>query len=78
VKHIKVGAHPEFPESRCFHVVRTDDTTADFSYRKVPSSSSFPSIATFYFSSSRPRKLTSSRRVVCRVVSPVRGDAVWR
>jgi DNA-directed RNA polymerase-4 subunit 1 len=35
VKHIKVGAHPEYSDSRCFHVVRTDDTTADFSYRKV-------------------------------------------
>jgi len=36
VKHIKVGAHPDHPESRCFHLVRTDGTTTDFSYRKVP------------------------------------------
>lgn len=35
LKVIKVGAHPQYPESRCFHIVRTDDSTADFSYRKV-------------------------------------------
>ncbi|KAL9328666.1 hypothetical protein ACSQ67_003669 [Phaseolus vulgaris] len=31
---IKVGWHPKFKDSRCFHIVRTDGTVEDFSYRK--------------------------------------------
>ncbi|XP_047156504.1 DNA-directed RNA polymerase IV subunit 1 isoform X2 [Vigna umbellata] len=31
---IKVGWHPKFTDSRCFHIVRTDGTVEDFSYRK--------------------------------------------
>nr|KYP67245.1 DNA-directed RNA polymerase II subunit RPB1 [Cajanus cajan] len=31
---IKVGRHPIFKDSRCFHIVRTDGTVEDFSYRK--------------------------------------------
>ncbi|RDX61403.1 DNA-directed RNA polymerase IV subunit 1, partial [Mucuna pruriens] len=31
---IKVGWHPKYKDSRCFHIVRTDGTVEDFSYRK--------------------------------------------
>lgn len=34
VKRIKVGRNPDFPETSCFVVVRTDDTEVDFSYIK--------------------------------------------
>ncbi|PPD90849.1 hypothetical protein GOBAR_DD12232 [Gossypium barbadense] len=33
-KEIKVGHHPDHADSRCFFLVRTDETTVDFSYRK--------------------------------------------
>lgn len=33
-KEIKIGYHQEFEGSRCFMVVRSDDTVEDFSYRK--------------------------------------------
>ncbi|TKY70899.1 DNA-directed RNA polymerase IV subunit 1 [Spatholobus suberectus] len=31
---IKVGWHPKYKDSRCFHIVRTDGSVEDFSYRK--------------------------------------------
>ncbi|KAH1164241.1 hypothetical protein GLYMA_01G215700v4 [Glycine max] len=31
---IKVGWHPKYKDSRCFHIIRTDGTVEDFSYRK--------------------------------------------
>ncbi|KAG4987526.1 hypothetical protein JHK85_030509 [Glycine max] len=31
---IKVGWHPKYKDSRCFHIVRIDGTVEDFSYRK--------------------------------------------
>jgi len=34
VSTIKIINHPEYPSTRCFCVVRSDETTADFSYRK--------------------------------------------
>lgn len=33
-QYIKIGYHPEYKGTRCFHLVRTDGTTEDFSYRK--------------------------------------------
>ncbi|XP_027361635.1 DNA-directed RNA polymerase IV subunit 1 [Abrus precatorius] len=33
-RDIKVGWHPKHKDSRCFHIVRTDGTVEDFSYRK--------------------------------------------
>ncbi|KAJ1416079.1 RNA polymerase, alpha subunit [Sesbania bispinosa] len=33
-KDIKVGWHPKYKDSRCFHIVRNDGTVEDFSYRK--------------------------------------------
>ncbi|TMX01481.1 hypothetical protein EJD97_024444 [Solanum chilense] len=33
-KEIKIGYHQEYAGSRCFMVVRSDDTVEDFSYRK--------------------------------------------
>ncbi|KAG6543384.1 hypothetical protein Mapa_015298 [Marchantia paleacea] len=34
VNSVKVDSHPEYPATKCFHVVRTDGSTSDFSYRK--------------------------------------------
>ncbi|BBN04561.1 protein MpNRPD1 [Marchantia polymorpha subsp. ruderalis] len=31
---VKVDNHPEYPSTKCFHVIRTDGSTSDFSYRK--------------------------------------------
>lgn len=31
IKHFTVGQHPDHLETRCFMVVKTDDTTEDFS-----------------------------------------------
>uniref|UniRef100_J3M0K5 DNA-directed RNA polymerase subunit n=1 Tax=Oryza brachyantha TaxID=4533 RepID=J3M0K5_ORYBR len=34
IREIKIGVNPGHPNSRCFIVLRNDDTTADFSYNK--------------------------------------------
>ncbi|XP_052151372.1 DNA-directed RNA polymerase IV subunit 1-like isoform X2 [Oryza glaberrima] len=34
IREIKIGVNPGHPSSRCFIVLRNDDTTADFSYNK--------------------------------------------
>ncbi|XP_025823410.1 DNA-directed RNA polymerase IV subunit 1 isoform X4 [Panicum hallii] len=34
VKEIKIGLHPSHPDTRCFILLRNDDTTEDFSYKK--------------------------------------------
>jgi len=35
VKSVKVIIHPEYQTTRCFYIVRKDDTGTDFSYKKV-------------------------------------------
>lgn len=34
IEYIKVGLHPDFQESRCLFIVRSDGQTVDFSYWK--------------------------------------------
>jgi hypothetical protein len=34
IKGFAVDKHPEFPETRCFFVIKTDDTREDFSLNK--------------------------------------------
>jgi hypothetical protein len=34
IAYIKVDKHPNFPDSRCFWIVREDGTETDFSYHK--------------------------------------------
>uniref|UniRef100_A0ACD5TL06 Uncharacterized protein n=1 Tax=Avena sativa TaxID=4498 RepID=A0ACD5TL06_AVESA len=34
ISDIKIGHHPSHPDTRCFILVRDDDTTEDFSYKK--------------------------------------------
>ncbi len=35
VEKIKIGNNPKFPQSRCFIIIRKDQTEEDFSFRKV-------------------------------------------
>lgn len=90
VKHIKVGAHPDHPESRCFHLVRTDGTTTDFSYRKCietlfgvekskptkkqPFTSSYESGLVLRVAVNYPAPATGEKRKRDQVDEPTDGD----
>lgn len=34
IKHFEVGFHPKYPETKCFLIVRKDDSKEDFSFNK--------------------------------------------